>query len=449
MFKNLFRKKKIDTIKQISETTNYIDVFTNIVKSSKNQSKLTDTYKDGNNALAKSNEENYFHKVDTVFSCIDYIAKAASQAVPRIYIKDPNSSVRTPVTDKALLQWIDAPTPFHTWGETIELLIQGLQLSGTSYLTFEKVKGRYESWFLTQPSTVKIVPGKDYIQGVIWNDSITYAANQIIVFRNATLNNAYYGVPSVRPLLDPLLLESSSIEELKTFYEGSTLLSGVLESEFALSNEQVAMLREQFRELFGKKGVERGGTAVLQNKLKYKPIKATPADAKLLESLNLTDERVFKVFKLNPVAVGGETNIPANVKELMRVTFNTAVRPYLYKIADQITIFLKKVTKNQNIVFEFDFDRVVELETSLDTKSQAAKTLFVTGVASLNESRDLVGLPKIDKEEADMNILSASIYGRSATYLQTGESLNIDNQATNNIPGSTDPDGGNPDLTYQ
>ncbi len=415
-------------------------------KATKAQNKYTQDYADGNGKLAQKNEENFLHSSDLVFACIDYIAKAASQAVPRVYKVDRNTMKKERVSDKRLLDWEIAPNPFYTWGEMIELIVQGLALSGTSYLTFEKVKGRYESWFLVSPSDVKIVPdARNYIAGVIFKDEISYKASEVIIVRNPTLNNAYYGVPSVRPLFDSLLLEADSIESLKSFYEGSSLLSGIIEAEFAMNNEQIQNLRQQFKELFGKRGRERGGTAVLPGKMKYKPVQASPADAKLIDSLGITDERVMKVFKINPQALGGSPSTPTHIRELMRTTFNTAVRPYLYRIQDQITLFLQQTLKDPDIIFEFDLDRVVELETALDVKTDAAKTLFATGVATLNEARDLVGLSQLDVENADKNILAASMYGSGAVFIQDNTQL-IPNDGSAEPAGSTDPEGGKADL---
>jgi len=450
LFKNMFKKQEqknstsftvpFQPIQEIKINTEDINT-----KATKANSKIVEDYTDGNNSLAKSTEENYLHTSDLVYACVDYIAKAASQAKPKIYELDRNTNKKVRVKDKLLQGWELSPNPYFTWGEMIELIIQGLTLSGTSFVTFEKVKGRYESWFLSTPSVTKIVPSvKDYIEGVIFNDEIAYKAKEVMVLRNPTLNNAYYGVPTVRPLLDALTLEADAITSLQDFYNGSNLLSGVLESEFAMSNEQIENLRTQFRELFGKSGINRGGTAVLPNKLKYKPIQATPADSKLLDSMAVTDDRVYKVFKLNEAVVGGKSNV-LPTRDLMRLTFNTAVRPYLYRIEDQISLFLQQTFKNSDIIFEFDLDRVVELETSLDVKSNSAKTLFATGVATLNEARDLVGLERLDIENADKNLLAASMYGSGAMFIQDDKPI-IEGTNTEDPAGSTDPQGGAPDL---
>ncbi len=433
-------KSKITTPEPLS--TNLIPV----TKATKAQPEIIEEYKDGNGALSKSVEENTLHTSELIFSCVDYIAKAASQAVLTIEEVNPKTGDSKPIRDKALLKWAKSPNAFQSWGDMIELTLQGILLSGGSYVTHELVKGRYESWFLGPPSNVKIVPhAKKFIEGYIYNDKIAYKQEEVCYIRNPTLNNAYYGVPAVRPLLDTLLLEGYAINELKEFYEGSSLISGILQSEFNLSPEQIAEIRTQFKELYGKDGRSRGGTAVLPAKLTYKPIQANPKDAQLLESLQISDRRVLRVFKLNALALGGEAASTTHPQELMRMVFNTAVRPYLYKIEDQLTIFLQEKLKNENLIVSFDYDRITELETSIDVKSTASKTLYATGIASLNESRDMVGLPALSDELASKHALPAFLFGENIAFIEDGPRENAP-VVDGTTPGSTDPQGGNPDL---
>jgi len=413
-------------------------------KATKASSKYFESYSDGNKPTSKKNEENYLHTSELIFSAIDYVSKAASQAIPRLVKVNPSNGDKEEVTDKKLIQWLAAPNQFQSWGEIVELIVQGYFLSGNSFISHELVKGRFESWHLGPPSAVKVVPDKKkFITGYVYLDKVAYKTEEVIHFKNPTLNNIYYGVPSVRPLLDTLLLEASSIGELKQFYEGSTILSGILQSEYNLSPEQIREIREQFKELYGKQGSERRGTVVLPAHMSYNTVQATPKDSMLLDSLTVSERRVFRVFKINPIALGGAEQSTSHPQELMKATFNTAVRPYLYKIEDQLTVFLREKFNDPTLKFYFDLDRITELETPLDTKANASKTMYTTGIASLNEARDLVGLPKLDEENADKHILAAYLFGENASYVEDGGTIGAPATAP---AGSTDPHGGSADM---
>ena len=415
-------------------------------KATKASTKYFDTYEGGNSPLSKKSEENFLHSSELVFSAIDYVSKAASQALLVIKKVNAKTGDLEPVTDKKLLLWEKSPNQFQSWGEFIELIVQGMFLSGNSYISHELVKGRFESWFLGPPSNMKVVPdSKRFISGYIYKEKIAYKPDEVIHFKNPTLNNIYYGVPSVRPLLDTLLLEASSIQELKQFYDGSNILSGILQSEYNLSPEQIESVRTQFKELYGKNGLERRGTVVLPSSMTYNTVQATPRDAMLLDSIMVSEKRVFRAFKLNPIALGGVEQATSHPQELMKATFNTAVRPYLYKLQDQLTVFLQSKFGG-DIICYFDLDRITELETPLETKANASKTLYSTGVASLNEARNLVGLPSIEDESADKHILASYLFGADAVYIEDASPQSLKGGGVTQPTGSTDPQGGAADA---
>ena len=448
-FFDLFKKKKPKEEKIDNPNNSFIFFNTKATKANK---KIFKDYTDGSGKIASSGQENSFHTSELVFSCVDYIAKAGSQAIPMLYQLD-NKGNRVPVKDRKLRDWIAQPNPFITWGNLIEVSIQGLLLSGVAPLTFEVNKGKYETWFLTPPSKVSVVPDpKKFIKGYIFEtggEEIAYKTEELCWIINPTLNNPYYGLPTVASLLDTLTLEKSAIDDLSSFYEGSNIVSGILKAEYPLTPEQIKDLREQFNGLYGKSGSERRGTAVLPAKMDYKTIQATPKDAMLLDSLNISEKRVLRAFKLNALVLGGESNSTTHPQELMKVVFNTAVRPYLYKIADFMSLFLSQ-TFGKQYVFEFNLNRVTELDTPLDVKSDSAKTLFATGIMSLNESRELIGLDKLNFENADKNLVPAFLAGSEAQFFQEMTSGNTNSSTQDNTTkprGSTSPDGGKSDLT--
>ena len=425
--------------------------FVKIDKASANAKEQAKNYERGSNKLATTAELNYFHTSELVFSCVDYVGKAASQATPKIGKIGKEGKVEALKTKDPLNTWIKAPNPFCTWGEMIELSVQGILLGGTSFMTMEMNKGKYESWFLGTPAEVTIVPDEtNYIDGFLWKDKVAYDVDEVCFMKNSTLNNVYYGVPAVRPLLDTLNLESYAITDLSDFYKNSSMLTGLLKSEYPLSPEQITSLREQFKALYGTGGAERGGTVVLPGGLSYFPIQSNPSDSKILDSLVVSEKRVLRTFKINPIVLGGESISTNKPHELMKAVFNTAVRPYLYKIQDNITLFLRNKFKDDTLVFYFDFDRVVELDTSLDIKANAAKTCYSTGLATLNEARDMIGLDKIvNCPNADKNILAVYLVGSGATYIQDGTLPDVTetvNDGGVGGAGSTNPNGGTPDM---
>ena len=392
-------------------------------------------------------EESTLSNSELVYACVDYITKAASQAVPRLYRYDKAGN-KVKIRNSKLNRWVETPNPFYSWSDIIELAVQGLLLSGNSFLTFEEVGTEIETWFLTAPHMVNVVPNDEvFIEGYVYgeaNNAIAYGVDEIIHLKNPTLNNPYYGQPTIRPLFDTLVLEAMASDELNTFYKNSAILTGVLQSEYGLSSKQIETISNQFRSLYGRGGANRRGIATLPSGVTYKSIQATPRDAMILDTLNISEERVMRVFKLHPIVLGGSPGATTHTRELMKTVFNTAVRPYLYKIQEQITHFLRQHKQFKGVYFEFDLDRIVELDTAYVNKAEAVVTVSNSGLMTPNEARDILGLPKIDDSRFDSFLIPQHLYGsnviifdpQSNQMIQGVEDTTgsqVSNQVANNI----------------
>ena len=97
------------------------------------------------------------------------------------------------------------------------------------------------------------------------------------------------------------------------------------------------------------------------------------------------------------------------------------------------------------IVVKFNFDRITELEVAVDVNSTSAKTLYSTGILSLNESRAMVGAPKVNEERADKHAVPAFLFGDNIQYIEDDVVLDTTTD-TQEQPNSSDPQGGTADL---
>lgn len=415
-------------------------------KATKYTPRIIGDYADGANQLSDEDQEASYSTSDLIYSCVDYIATTAGQATIRIGEKDKSGKI-VPIKDKKIQELFDyAPNDFNTWGDLIDIAVKSRLLTGNSYITLEKVGSKYEMWCLVPPSKVTVVPDKKkFVNGYMWNDEVAYKTEEVCHWRNKVIVNEYYGQSAVTALIDQLLLEGYGTEDLKQFYENSSIGEGVLSSEFPLTPEQVEKLRQQFRETYSQQG-NRHSAVVLPNGMKYDSITINPKDAMILDSLNISEHRVLQTFHLNPLVLGGKLeSYTTKTKEVQQMVFNTAVRPLLYGLADALTLFFKRNTGKPYVVY-FDFDRIPELSDSMSDKSEYAKTLWSTGIASLNEARDLVGLDRIDHANADKHFLPSYLLGSDVNTIEDLDLANLPDNENMSTPGSTDPQGGNPDL---
>jgi HK97 family phage portal protein len=413
---NIFKKRtSTSTSPPIEENKNTSPLE---IKASKANTKLVDNAT--NTSTAR--EVNSYNTADVVFSCVGYAADVASQVVFNIY--EEKGGKKVPTQNKQLQAWLEQPNPFLSMSELIYIYIQSYLLGGNAYLTFEKVGKNIESWVL-DPTKMQVVPDpKKYISGYLFDDTIAYKPEEVIAFKNLTPANLYYGVSYIKPLVDMLSIESYGVEYLKSYYSNSLIAQGIFTSDMGLTTKQVEALRQQFEQLYGRGGNARYGHLIAPNNLTWKPIKSNPKDAMLLDSLRLSEDRIYKVFRLSRALLGEQiSGNSMNIKELKKNYVNNFIRPLLYKMLKQWETFFKRVFKNTSITIETDYSNIPEISQVFDERVDNVRLGISTGVISVNEGRDLLNLDRIEGEYVDSYFSPAYLLGQNPVDLATGAQI--------------------------
>jgi HK97 family phage portal protein len=420
-----------------------------LTKASKNTPEIAKLYTNGQRKDANSSYEDTFATSDLIYSCIDYIAKTAAQADLKIGEVGADGKIGDVKDKKAKEMFENAPNNGYSWYDLKELIVQSFLVSGNAYVSFEKLSKGYEMWVMLPPSKMEVVPSEtNYVEGYLYDKKVSYSADEIIHIKNTNLGNEYYGKSAIERLVDYLLVEGYGVEDLKTFYENASIGQGILTSPNPMNKEQLETLREEFKKNYASQS-NRHSTYVLANGMEYKTVKMSPKDSMLLDSFNITEHRVLQMFHLNPLVLGGKLeSYTTHTQEVQKMVFNGAVRPILRKIEAVFSQFFRRVLKNPKIKVYFDFDNIPELDESINTKADVAKTLLTNGIISVNEAREMLGFHKLDVENAELHWLPSFIVGADAQTIETWDGTAT--SATNQQPapvGSTDPQGGKPNGT--
>jgi len=385
---------------------------------------------------------------DTIFSIVSYIADITSQIKFEIFKQLKNGKlIDTPYRE--LKDWLEQPNPFQPMSEIIYTYIISHLINGNAYLTYERVGRHIESWILN-PLYVQIVPDeKRYISGFIYKNQIAFKTDEVLFFKNPSLDNMWYGVSYLSPLLDMLKLESFSIEDLKEFYEHSLIAQGIFTSEFPLTQKQIEALKEQFRQLYGMKGSDRYGHIIAPNNLKYQPIKFSPKDAMLLDALKISEERIYKLFRLSPALLGDLSHTSkTGLAESKKIFVNNFIRPLINRLLKTWETFFRRKYKDNSIVFVANYSDIPEISDALTEKVDKVRIAVASGLISPNEGRYLIGFDEIkDSEFMDSIFTPQYLVGQNPIDMRTGKVLNFDTtQGSDKKPNSLDPDGGSPDI---
>jgi HK97 family phage portal protein len=385
-------------------------------------SKANEKYDRATNSNS-STEINTYANSDIVYSCVNYIASVCSQVEFKVLEQKADNFI--PVRDKKIQEWLNNPNPFYSMNDLVFLYVQSYLIFGNSFMTLEKIGNSYESWVL-DASKVQIIPNpKKYIEGYTFDNTIAFKPEQVLFFKNLSFSDFYYGLSPLNSLKDYLDLESYSIQDLKDFYKNSSIANGILSSEFPLSQTQIESLRKQFHSLYGSGKTDRFGHLVLPNNMKYTPLKANPKDNLFLESMNISEERIYKLYNV-PKQLLGVVDGSVDLTELKKVFVNNTIRPLLIRMLKSWENNFRRIFKNSTIKFEFDLSNIPEVSNIIDTKITAVKEALNSGIISPNEARDLLNLERIeDSELMDAIFSPAYLLGNEPINLVNGDRINM------------------------
>jgi HK97 family phage portal protein len=384
--------------------------------------KHLDNYTDIPKGVTDTSVNSTFTTSDLVHKCVDYLASTVSQVRFNVKQKSPNGNLLEPIRDKKLINLFDtAPNEYQTWSELLYIETLSTQLTGNSYITFEKVKGSYEMWAINSPQDMEVTLNKQdgLIAGYLFNGKVEYTKDEVIHNRLPVLGNDYYGVSAIQSLIDQLLLEGYGTQDLIKFYKNGLVSSSILTSEQPLTKNQANELTKSIGKDFTINGDKRQSLIVLPNNLSVKPLRINPNDAMLLDSLNISEDRILSAFKLHKMVLGGTLDAYThNIDALLEMQFTNAIRPLISRFIDKLQAFLRRVTKNDKLVIEPDYSNLPEIKLSKLVHTDTARNLYVSGLVSLNEGRAILGLPSVDAELADQNHLPSFLVGTDLHTIQ-------------------------------
>ena len=388
---------------------------------------------------------NYYDVSDLINSCVNYISETGALTKFKVGVLDSNGILVYHKDKKLMRLFNHAPNSFVTWQELLEQAIQSYLLAGNTYFGFEKLKN-YELWALN-PDEINVVPHRTkFIEGYLYKQKIKYKPNEMVHVRRGSIQNMFYGTSSTLDVLEDILrIDGYATQDIQNFYKNGSNPSGVLSTEYPLNETQIEDLRSQFKAAYG--GKKRMSTLILPIGMDFKPIKVNPKDSQLLEALQVSEDRVLKVFKLPNIVLGGNniSSYPYTIAVIYKAVFDTAILPIVERIRGSLELFFREAFKDDEIVIEADYSKIPYMASTTPEEAETAVKLFSSGLSSANEMRENLGLP-IRKEEAfNSNFVPAYLMGSDVQTLQTLDptATTNNNSSPNQTPsGSLSPNGG-------
>lgn len=334
-------------------------------------------------------------KISAVFSAVKLISEGIARLPLGVYRHNDATMQFVLDVDSQLysvLRWQPNAdmTSFNLW----RFAIQQMLLLGNAYMLPRKnAYGDIEELLLLSPYSVNydIMRRRYIVEDEVNNIRGIFGRDQMIHLRNVSIDGLQ-GESTVAMAAKTLgimvLADNNTANTLSSGGRIKGLLSGAAGPNAlgAASKKQLESVSDDIEEK-----IRTGRTVVsVPEDMKFQPITLSPADAKVLESKQITVRDIARFFRVHPDLLYEGSNNTYKAAEVPNVMFLTqTLEPMLVQI--ELELLTKLVPRQLWGRRKLLFDREAMYSTDLTTKSSYYSSMLSTGIYTVNELRKKEG----------------------------------------------------------
>lgn len=296
----------------------------------------------------------------------------------------------------------------------LEKVMMDLLTKGNSYVRIERNRGAIPTALL--PLNADDVNIK-FIDGVLFYEtgSNIYDASDILHFKTITKD----GIIGLSPIdqCKNSIGWGMAVEEFgNTFFKNGAKLSGVLQTDRALSETAIGRLKNSFNNVYAQL-TGSNSTVVLEEGLTFKPISISAEQAQFLASRTFSIEEVARIFNIPPHMLKDLSKSSFNNIEMQSQEFVTyTLMPYLTRIEQEMNLKLFRTNEIGKTFVQFNVNGLLRGNTK--DRSEFYRTMLNIGAMSINEIRNKENMNKIadgDKHFMQLNMTTVDKIGQEET----------------------------------
>ena len=351
-------------------------------------------------------------KIAAVYRCVDIVSKGVAQ-LPLVVKRKEDDYFVIDNDDVFGLTYLLQMRPnerLSAYEFKRSIMIQLLIGKGNAYVYPQWGSDGYASMILLSPGLCSY---DVYSNTYIVSDPInkiygTFDANEIIHFKNLSLDGGYTGVSTLtyaaRTLAISANADSANVESFKTrgtltgFVSGKNATIGFGAIQDTQLSDVANNIEKQLAS--GKKIFN------LPGEMSFNQISLSPSDIQLLETKTFNVLDICRFFGVHPDKVFAMQTANYKASEMSQVAFLTdTLQPVLTQIENELQI--KLIPRELAMEFKIDFDIEPLLQTDLLTQADYINKTIQAGVRTVNHWRKKFGqapVPNGDKVLVSANL---------------------------------------------
>ena len=351
-------------------------------------------------------------KIAAVYRCVDIVSKGVAQ-LPLVVKRKEDDYFVIDNNDVFGLTYLLQMRPnerLSAYEFKRSIMIQLLIGKGNAYVYPQWGADGYDSMILLSPGscTYDVYSNTYVVSDPINKIYGTFDANEIIHFKNLSLDGGYTGVSTLtyaaRTLAISANADSANVESFKTrgtltgFVSGKNATIGFGAIQDTQLSDVANNIEKQLAS--GKKIFN------LPGEMSFNQISLSPSDIQLLETKTFNVLDICRFFGVHPDKVFAMQTANYKASEMSQVAFLTdTLQPVLTQIENELQI--KLIPRELAMEFKIDFDIEPLLQTDLLTQADYINKTIQAGVRTVNHWRKKFGqapVPNGDKVLVSANL---------------------------------------------
>lgn len=363
-------------------------------------------------------------KVDAVYSAVKLISEGVARLAlslqryndaRKCFVNDYDNDLYTTLRVMPNANM----TSFELWRSAVQQVL----LQGNAYLLPSRGAVSVNGLALLSPGSVhydiatKLYVVNDAVNGVAG----IYTAHDIVHLKNISIDGGFTGLSTLQLAAQAMGISRLSDQNTATTLSNGGRIRGLLSGDTGLktfgapTQQQLGDVSTQVEEHI------RGGRTVIPvpPEMKFHPITLSPADAKVLESKQMTIRAIARFFRVHPDLIYEGSNNTYKAAEVPNVMFLTqTLEPLLVQIETELLV--KLIPRTLWGKRRVRFDRETLYTTDLLTEADYYGKMLQCGVYTVNELRRKKGQPPVDGGDTPM--VSANLKGVQAITEELNQS---------------------------
>lgn len=342
----------------------------------------------------------------TLFGVVTHLSTSTAAVKWRLYktAKSGKDEDRTEITKHPALTVWNKPNTFMRRRFFVEATDQHGELTGEAWWVVYRVAGVPIELWPVRPDRMKpVVDPNAFCLGYTYTapdgERVPLGLDEVIrPIHMPDPEDIYRGLGPVQALMRTLDSARFSEEWNRAFFVNGAEPGAIIEAVERLSDDEWGDFRKRWAE--SHQGVSNAHrVAILENGMKYVPVKFTMRDMQFRELAELGDDKILKAFGVSKFAIGVVDDVNrATAEAALALDSQTAIVPRLDRLKDALNGDLLPMFGSTTVGLEFDYDNPVEPSQETENATLAAKASAAQQLIGANFTGDSVvialGLPE-------------------------------------------------------